>query len=132
MRGFQQNIRNGTSFIVLNTEVRLPFVQLIMRKRVGSAFLNSLQFIVFGDFGTAWTGLTPYSEENSLYTRYIDRGPISVVVRREVDPFVGGVGAGLRASLLGYFVRIDYGWGIEGGKIANKQGMFMFSLGLDF
>ncbi len=132
MRGFQQNIRNGTSFIVLNTEVRLPFVQLIARKRVGNNFLNSMQFVVFGDIGTAWTGLTPYSEENSLYTRYIESGPISAVVKREVDPFVGGFGIGLRAALLGYFIKLDYAWGVEGGKIVNKSGMFMFSLGLDF
>jgi WD40 repeat protein len=132
MRGFSQNIRNGTSFIVLNTELRIPFVQLITHKRGANNFFNSLQLIVFGDIGTAWTGISPYSDENALYRRYIESGPITAIVRRNVDPFVGGLGLGLRASLLGYFLRADYAWGIEGGKINNPKGMFTFSLGMDF
>lgn len=132
MRGFQQNIRNGTSFALLSTELRVPFVQLIARKKLASNFLNSLQLIIFGDIGTAWTGPNPYSEENSLYIRYIDRGTISAVVRRQVDPIVEGFGLGLRASLIGYFLRLDYAWGVEGGKIDNPKGIFTFSIGLDF
>lgn len=132
MRGFTQNIRNGTSFALLNTELRVPFVQLIARKRLSNNFLNSLQLVLFGDIGTAWTGLTPYSEENSLYTRYVESGYISAVVRRQVEPIVCGFGAGLRASLLGYFLRFDYAWGVEDARIVNPKGQFMFSIGLDF
>ena len=132
MRGFEQNIRNGTSFALLNTELRVPFVQLIAKKRVGNNFLNSLQLILFGDVGTAWTGPSPYSRENSLYTRIIESGNITAIVKRQVEPIVGGLGLGLRASLFGYFLRLDYAWGIEDGKVYNDKGIFTFSLGLDF
>ena len=132
MRGFKQNIRNGTSFLLLSGELRVPVVQLIMGRKVSFNFLNSIQLNLFGDFGTAWTGLTPYSEENCLYTRYITSGPISVMVKRQVDPFVGGFGIGARCSLLGYFLRFDYAWGVEDFKISNKKGMFLFSIGTDF
>jgi hypothetical protein len=132
MRGFEQNIRNGTSFVVLNTELRIPFVQLLARRKVGNTFLNSLQLVLFADYGTAWTGINPYGNENSLYYRHITKGPISAVVKRNVDPFVGGIGMGLRASLFGYFLRLDWAWGIEDGKIYKKAGMLMFSLGMDF
>jgi len=132
MRGFQQNIRNGTSFVLLSGELRVPFVQLIAGHNVSSNFFNSMQLNLFGDYGTAWTGLTPYSEDNCLYTRYIVSGPITAMVKRQVDPFVGGFGVGLRCSLLGYFLRFDYAWGVEDSKIANKKGMFMFSLCTDF
>ena len=132
MRGFKQNIRNGTSFVLLSGELRVPVVQLIMGRKVSFNFLNSIQLNLFGDFGTAWTGLTPYSEENCLYTRYITSGPISVMVKRQVDPFVGGFGIGARCSLLGYFLRFDYAWGVEDFKIPNKKGMFLFSIGTDF
>lgn len=135
MRGFEQNIRNGTSFILLSTELRIPFVQLIAQKKVGNNFLNSLQLILFGDFGTAWTGLTPYSEDNCLYTRYIYWGPNevnSIKIKRQVEPFVAGFGAGLRASFFGYFLRLDYAWGVEDYKIYQKKGMLLFSIGLDF
>lgn len=132
MRGFKQNIRNGTSFVLLSGELRVPFVQLIAGHQVPYEFFNSLQLNLFGDFGTAWTGFSPYSEDNCLYTRYVDSGPIHVLVRRQVDPFVGGFGVGLRCSLLGYFLRFDYAWGVEDFKIANKKGMFLFSIGTDF
>lgn len=132
MRGFQQNIRNGNSFFVFNGELRIPIVQLIAGRKVGWNFLNSLQINLFGDVGTAWTGLTPYSADNCLYTRYIDHGPIHAEVKRQVDPLVGGIGIGARVSIFGYFLRFDYAWGIEDWSIANKKGMFMFSLGTDF
>ena len=132
MRGFKQNIRNGTSFALLSTELRIPFVQLIARRQIANTFFNSLQFVVFGDVGTAWTGLTPYSEDNCLYTRWVTAGDITVRVKRQVDPIIGGFGMGLRAKLFGYFLRFDYAWGVEDFKITNKKGMFLFSLGLDF
>ncbi|HPT53156.1 MAG TPA: hypothetical protein PK740_07725, partial [Bacteroidales bacterium] len=132
MRGFKQNIRNGTSFALISTELRIPFVQLIAKKQVSKSFFNSLQLIIFGDFGTAWTGKTPYAEDNCLYTRYVNSGDISVKVKRQVEPFIGGFGLGLRAKLFGYFVRIDYAWGVEDYKIIDKRGMFLLSLGLDF
>ena len=135
MRGFEQNIRNGTSFVLLSTELRIPFVQLIAPKKLSSSFLNSLQLILFGDFGTAWTGLTPYSDDNCLYTRYIYWGSDNsntIKIKRQVEPFIGGFGLGLRAKLLGYFLRFDYSWGVEDYKIYNKKGIFMFSVGTDF
>ena len=99
---------------------------------MGFELFNSLQLNIFGDVGTAWTGLTPYSKDNCLYTRYIHSGPIDVMIRRQVDPFVGGFGLGLRCSLLGYFLRFDYAWGVEDFRIARKKGMFLFSIGTDF
>jgi len=132
MRGFQQNIRNGTSFLLLSSELRVPFVQLIAGRQVPNKILNSLQFLVFGEVGTAWTGRTPYSPDNSLYTRWIQSGNILVKVNRQVDPWVQGFGIGLRASVFGYFLRLDYAWGLENLQIYRKNGMVMFSIGLDF
>lgn len=132
MRGFKQNTRNGTSFALISTELRIPFVQLIAKRRLSSNILNSLQLIAFGDLGTAWTGLTPYSEDNCLYTRYVTAGDITVKVKRQVEPFIAGFGLGLRVKLFGYFIRLDYAWGVEDFKIIDKRGTFLLSLGLDF
>lgn len=132
MRGFEQNIRNGTSFVIFNTELRIPFVQLIAGHNIKPTILNSLQLLLFGDVGTAWTGITPYSDENCLYTRYVVNGPVTAKVKRQVDPFVGGFGVGLRANLFGYFLRFDYAWGVEDYQIYDPRGMFTFSIGLDF
>lgn len=135
MRGFEQNIRNGTSFMLISTELRIPFVQLIAKKRVSTSFFSSMQLILFGDFGTAWTGLTPYSKDNCLYTRYIHWGSDhsnTIKIKRQVEPWVGGFGLGFRCKVLSYFLRLDYAWGVEDYKIYNKKGMFLFSIGKDF
>lgn len=132
IRGFDQNIRNGTSFALLSSELRIPFLQLIVGKTLTSEFFNSMQLIAFGDVGTAWTGLTPYSEDNGLYIRYINSGNITAIVKRQVDPWVAGIGLGLRATLFSYFFRFDYAWGLEEFKIVNPKGIYLISIGTDF
>jgi len=132
LRGFDQNIRNGTSFALISTELRVPFVQLIVGKTLTSEFFNSMQVVAFGDVGTAWTGLTPYSEDNGLYIRYINSGNITAIVKRQVDPWVAGIGLGLRATLFSYFIRLDYAWGLEEFRFVNKKGIYHISIGTDF
>ncbi len=131
MRGFEQNIRNGTSFFVLNSELRFSVIQFIMNKPLKNNFLNSLQLIAFGDIGTAWTGISPYSENNSLFKQIIVSGPsIKITLHKQTEPIVAGFGMGLRFLLMGYFLRFDYAWGIENYKI--NKGIFYASLNLDF
>ncbi len=130
MRGFHQNIRNGNSFIVLNSELRMPVFKYLYNRPIRSDFLNNFQLVGFVDAGTAWTSWNPYSGENSLYTKYIYSGSLLIKVEQQRDPMVGGFGAGLRTRVLGYFMRGDLAWGVEDGKI--RKPVFYFSLSLDF
>lgn len=130
MRGFTQNIRNGNSFAVINSELRLPVFQVFRSKPIKSNFLNNFQMIVFGDIGTAWTGSNPYSDDNSLFKQVITSGPITVTLQKQTDPIVGGYGFGMRSKIFGYFVRADWAWGVEDRVI--QKGVFYFSLNLDF
>jgi hypothetical protein len=130
MRGFGQNIRNGNSFIVLNSELRVPIFRYLFNRPIRSGFLNNFQIVAFGDIGTAWTGTTPYSEDNQLFTYYIYRKPVYVEVQMLKDPLVGGLGTGVRSKILGYFIRGDVAWGIEDGRFLSP--IFYLSLSLDF
>lgn len=130
MRGFNQNIRNGNNFIVFNTELRWPIIRFFSNRPLKSDFLNNFQTVGFVDVGTAWTGTTPYSSENSLYTRTISNGSLLITVERQLDPWVGGFGFGLRSRLLGYFLRGDLAWGVDDGRI--RKPIFYVSLSLDF
>lgn len=130
MRGFHQNIRNGNSFVVINSELRFPIFQYFSKAPLASNFLRNFQLAAFGDIGTAWNGTSPYSPENSLYTRYVDSGPLHISVEIQKEPVVGGFGFGARAHLLGYFIRGDLAWGVEDYKVRNP--VFYFSLSLDF
>ena len=130
MRGFDQNIRNGNSFFVYNTELRMPIFRYFFNRPIRSDFLNNFQVVAFGDVGTAWTGSSPWSADNQLFTRYISRGSMFIKVESVKDPLVEGFGFGLRTRLLGYFLRGDLAWGVEDGRV--KTPIFYFSLSLDF
>ena len=130
MRGFYQNVRNGNSFVVINSELRFPIFQYFSTTPLSSSFLRNFQLVTFGDIGTAWTGLNPYSEENALFTKYITSGPFNISVIRQKEPIVGGFGFGARINLLGYFVRGDVSWGVEDYQINSP--VFYLSLSLDF
>jgi len=130
MRGFNQNIRNGNSFVVINSEVRLPVFRYFFNRPIRSEFLNNFQMIAFGDVGTAWTGWNPYSESNQLFTTYIDNKPLFIKVELMKEPFVEGFGGGLRTKLFGYFIRADLAWGVEEWRIHKP--VFYLSLSTDF
>jgi hypothetical protein len=133
MRGFDQNIRNGNNFILYNSEIRFPIFHYLINHPIKSDFFNNFQLIGFFDAGTAWTGLTPYSNENSLNEVVVGAhgNPITVILSTQQDPFVEGFGGGLRTRILGYFVRLDDAWGISNGTVATKP-ITYFSLTLDF
>ncbi|MCX6303883.1 MAG: hypothetical protein NT040_02845 [Bacteroidetes bacterium] len=130
MRGFEQNIRNGNSFFVYNTELRWPVFRYLFNRPIRSDFINNFQIIAFGDVGTAWTGSSPWSSDNQLFTRYIFTKPLFVRVEMQKDPVVEGFGFGARTRLFGYFLRGDLAWGVEDGRVLKP--VFYFSLSLDF
>ncbi|MEI7896173.1 MAG: hypothetical protein WCJ26_04005 [bacterium] len=130
MRGFSQNIRNGNSFFVFNTELRWPVFRYLMNRPIRSDFINNFQLVAFGDVGSAWTGASPWSADNQLFTQYIFRNPLFIKVEMQKDPIVEGFGFGARTRLFGYFLRGDLAWGVEDGRI--RKPIFYFSLSLDF
>lgn len=130
MRGFVQNIRNGNSFALINSEIRVPIFQYLINKPIRSDFFRNFQIVGFGDIGTAWTGTSPYSKSNSLFRKDYNGNPISITVTKSVEPIVGGYGFGLRSRILGYFLRADWAWGVDDGEVQER--IFYFSLGLDF
>lgn len=130
LRGFGTNIRNGNSYAVFNSELRLPIFRMISN-RIKSPFLRNFQLVGFFDVGTAWTGNDPFSQDSPLNTEVIPNGnDITVRVNFFRDPIVAGYGGGVRTVLFGYFVRADYAWGIE-TRVVQEPRLYL-SIGLDF
>lgn len=129
MRGFFYNARNGSSFGVFNTEVRVPIFRYLVNRPIRSDFLHNFQVIGFGDVGSAWTGDNPYSEDNTFNRVVIERNPLTITLVNKREPIVAAYGFGLRTRLLGYFVRADWAWGIDDGVVMPR--VFHFSLSLD-
>ncbi|MDT8431431.1 MAG: hypothetical protein RQ746_07885 [Bacteroidales bacterium] len=135
LRGFSQNIRNGSSFAVFNSEIRWPLFRYIANHPLSSAFLNNFQVVGFGDIGAAWTGLHPFAGENAWDTEVIPANPepgtpVVVTINSNRSPVVGGFGVGARTQLFGYFIRLDWAWGVENMEIQPR--IFYLSLSLDF
>jgi len=134
MRGFSQNIRNGNNFAVINSEIRWPIIKYFVNRPMSSNFLANFQVIGFFDIGSAWTGLTPYSGKNAYDHTLIpadgNGNPITIILDSNDDPIVAGYGGGLRSQLFGYFIRLDWAWGISNRIIMPR--VFYLSLNLDF
>jgi hypothetical protein len=130
MRGFFQNVRNGNNFAVINSELRLPVFSYFMNRPIKSDFVKNFQIIGFADVGTAWNGTSPYDRENAINTRTVDFGNLKIVLDSQKEPVIAGVGTGVRTRLFGYFLRLDYAWGIENGQVLDP--LFYFSISTDF
>lgn len=135
LRGYRQFARTGNNFAVFSTEFRLPVVTTFVKRPVQSAILKNLQFVAFADAGTAWRGFLPNEDNmNSTYV-FPQSGTIGglnnvnlVVSIPGSSGLAVGYGGGLRTSLIGYFVRLDMAWNIEG----DRKPMVYFALGTDF
>ncbi|MDZ4808408.1 MAG: hypothetical protein SGI96_09055 [Bacteroidota bacterium] len=128
MRGFKQNIANGNNALVINSEIRVPVFTSFFNKPINNAFLRNFQVVQFVDLGTAWNGNYDKIERpNVVY----GAPPIAVKVRAGgVGPFAGGYGFGARSTLLGYFLRFDAAWEMNG--LFQGKPQYYFAMGLDF
>ena len=130
MRGFTQNIRNGDRFALVNTEIRWPVIRYFANHPISNNFLNNFQIVGFADMGTAWNGLHPWSGENAYDNEIIENGPLTITIDSNREPVVAGYGFGVRSQLLGYWLRLDWAWGIENNIILPR--IFYLSMSLDF
>jgi hypothetical protein len=128
MRGFPQNVANGNNALVINSEVRMPVFSTLLNKPINNAFIRNFQLVQFIDLGTAWNGKFDKIERPSVI---YGNPPLTVNIKAGgIGPFVGGYGFGARSTLLGYFVRFDAAWEMNG--FFKGKPMVYVALGMDF
>jgi hypothetical protein len=128
LRGFIQNAANGNNATVINSEFRLPVFTTFLDKPINNAFIRNFQLIQFIDLGTAWNGAyDKIGRPNITYSN----ANVSVNIKAPgIGPFLGGYGFGARSTLLGYFLKFDAGWPMNG--FFRGKPVYYFSMGLDF
>lgn len=129
MRGYKQGFKNGNSYLVLNEEIRIPIWNTFFRKQPKSSLLRYLQLVAFSDIGSAWKGFLPNGDnikQNNIVTT--PNSPVTVYLDNATYDFGLGYGLGLRTKFLGYFIRTDFAWNIEG----IKKPLIHISLATDF
>jgi hypothetical protein len=130
VRGFYVNARNGNSAVVANAELRMPVFKYFAKKPIKSDFIENFQVVTFFDAGSAWTGWNPYSDSNLFNRTDVIKNPVTVSITNNREPVVYGYGFGLHSRLLGYFVRADWAWGVDDGRVMDR--VFYLSLNMDF
>jgi len=130
LRGFNQNVANGNNAAVINSELRLPVFSTLFNKPINNAFLRNFQLVQFFDLGTAWNGKYDKIERPFvLYSQQLN--PVVVKIKAGgIGPFAGGYGFGVRSTILGYFLRLDAAWEMNG--FFKGKPMWYFAMGLDF
>jgi len=129
LRGFNHNVRNGRSFFLASAELRVPFFKYLSARELKSKFLRNVQLVAFSDFGSAWHGLIPTTENSPTNQVTVTAPRVEVTLDLDKSIFAYSYGVGARLSLLGYFVRADYAWGVDGAQLNPK---LHISLGTDF
>ncbi len=129
MRGFRQNVANGNNAVVLNSEFRLPVFATLLNRPINNAFLRNFQLTQFIDLGSAWNGIKNIRRPEVEYPN-ADGSAVIKVKAGGVGPFAGGYGFGVRSTLLGYFLRLDSGWEMNG--FFRGKPILYFAMGVDF
>jgi hypothetical protein len=130
LRGFDYNTLHGNNTLLLNFELRLPIVRYFYNGPVRSSFLGNLQFIGFYDVGSAWTGASPFSSDNTISIVTVSEGSFEAKIQTFKNPWLMSYGAGMRTVILGYFMKMDLAWPIEDNSVGSPK--FYFTLGHDF
>ena len=132
LRGFRMNKLSGNSHLLANVELRIPLKSLIGSVYSKSQFMNTFQMVGFFDAGSAWTGANPFARSNGFNTNVYggNTNPFRATVTDFRNPFLFGYGFGARANIVGYFIKLDYAYGIENDEV--KSPMTYLSLGHDF
>lgn len=130
LRGFQLNEFSGKNVILLSNELRFPLFRVLSNNSMSSNFARNFQLIGFYDIGTAWLGGSPWDQDNSINRQNIETDNFKAVIRNYKNPWLSSLGLGLRTTLLGYYLRLDYAYPIEDYIVQDPK--LSLSIGYDF
>ncbi|PWT77364.1 MAG: hypothetical protein C5B59_04200, partial [Bacteroidetes bacterium] len=131
MRGFNQNVANGNNAVVINSELRFPVFTTLFNKPINNAFLRNFELLQFFDLGTAWNGAYDKIARPTVHYTDPNNPNVEVLIKAGgIGPFVGSYGFGARSTILGYFLRLDLGWEMNG--FFRGSPILHFSMGVDF
>ena len=130
LRGFDYGTLFGQSTLLFNAELRVPLVRALSSGPISSNFLRNLQFIGFFDIGSAWTGESPFSDDNSISTKVIKDRNFTIELENFRSPWIYSYGPGLRTILLGYYIKFDLAWPVDNYQVGSPR--LHLTLGYDF
>lgn len=117
LRGYDYDARSGTSYSILNLELRFPLLKYLIFGALPLGFAN-IEGVAFMDAGSAWTntdGLKLVSRVNG---------------NLQAQDLMIGTGFGTRVNLMGFPFMFDVAWSYDLNKFSKPK--YYISLGYDF
>ncbi|NJN42271.1 MAG: hypothetical protein HC811_08680 [Flammeovirgaceae bacterium] len=134
LRGFDYATLYGQSVAMANAELRIPIVRALAGGPITSNFFRNMQFTVFYDIGTGWTGPAPLSQENAARLRVVPDDPskssFRVEIQEYLNPWLYSYGFGFRTMMLGYYMKFDFAWPVENYTVKDPR--IFVTIGFDF
>lgn len=130
LRGFSRGVRMGSNFALVNTEIRIPILQTLILRPVESEFFKNFTVTGFCDAGTAFNGSSPADPSNPFNTTHLSTPNYDMTITSRRNPYILGLGYGIRSRFLGYFIKYDHGWGFMENQW--QKPMNYLSIGFDF
>ncbi|MFY0601167.1 MAG: translocation protein TolB [Cyclobacteriaceae bacterium] len=137
LRGFDLNEAYGSNALVFNAELRIPLFRYFSRGPISSNFLRNFQIVGFYDMGSAWSGKSPFFNDNSAITKTykpsVENGSASAFsaeIASFQNPWLAGYGWGVRTVFLGYYLKLDIAKPIQDYQIGSTR--VYATIGLDF
>jgi hypothetical protein len=121
-RGYAPNSRNGSTYMVVNEEIRIPVMNTFTTRTSKSKMLRNLQLVGFTDVGSAWTNFIDGPTELTYQVKNNFTGVVKDVY---VPSTLFGYGFGFRTTLLGYYINANLGWNGVNSKKRLSVGMQM-------
>lgn len=122
LRGFGFNEAAGTLYVLVNGELRAPLVAALLPGPLPLLPLYDIEAVAFVDVGVIADG--------GLDVWRTPTDPTGAPLPRVLDDVLVGAGVGLRSTVLGYPLRVDWAWPFDGRAIGPRR--FYLSVGLDF
>jgi len=130
IRGFDYNAAYGPKYLLLNAELRIPLIRYLYNGPITSNFFRNLQLTAFTDVGSAWSGTSPFTQNNKINKEIKGNDLYTAEVTNYTSPWLIGYGGGLRTLFLGYYAKVDVGWGILDYQVQKPK--IYLSIGYDF
>lgn len=130
LRGFDYGTLFGNNVVLANAELRIPLVRALSSNPISSNFLRNMQFTLFYDIGTSWSGEPPFNGGTSVSYEEIISGPFQAQIKNYLNPWLYSYGVGMRTVMLGYYIKFDVAWPVENYEVNDPK--LNVTLGFDF
>ena len=132
VRGYNINEVLGRNYLISNTELRVPIISYSYRQHITSLFLRYLQFIAFVDMGTVWDNGLPFGTESYEQENIINNANFNIRVVSYRSPLLMSYGFGVSSYLLGFYLKLEYGFQVSQFSVDSDTSLAHLSIGLNF